>query len=268
MSKKDIKKHLADYKKNTLNISQNGIWKNNKKQYEHILPEILQDKNILNSDYHHKIIDAIATDHVNLHTGFHHLNSSQALCFNLFYPLLFEKELTIPLLKKLMPDNVEQNDNIKRYEFEYIEDTIEKTNFDLYLETNSTKYYLEIKYTEEGFGKAKRNASHEQKYNAIYKEKLSNFETDELEKDFFKNYQLFRNLIYMDGYNIFIFPKDRIDLKRTIKEVKTKYCSKAQQDHIIILHIEDIVESILAINNEKLSHHYNLFKEKYLPVII
>jgi hypothetical protein len=37
-SKDKILDHLAKYKKETLNIPENGVWRKNKKQYSHILP--------------------------------------------------------------------------------------------------------------------------------------------------------------------------------------------------------------------------------------
>jgi hypothetical protein len=255
-----IKEHLAAYKSKDLNITENGTWKKNNKQYAHILPERLKDKNIINSDYHRMIINAIANGNIKLHSDFHHLNSSQALCFNLFYPLFLENEM-LSFLNKLN-QKLQQNDTIEKYKFEYIENINENTNFDLYIRTNKTKYYFEIKYTENEFGKAKNDEKHIQKYNNIYKEKLLNFNNVTMEI-FFYYYQIFRNLIYNDGYNIFVFPSNRIDLESTINEVMEKHCTKNQRNRIIILPIEKIVEMILDSNNNKLVKHYNIFMEKY-----
>jgi hypothetical protein len=257
MKVETIKWHLAEYKSKVLNISANGIWKKNNKQYAHILPEILKEKNILDSDYHKMIIDEIANNAIKLHSDFHHLNSSQALCFNLFYPIFFEN-IFVALFNK---NN--QSEIVEKYNFEYIENTYENTNFDLFVKTNKTQYYFEIKYTENGFGKAKTDTM--QKYNDIYKERLNIFSNVTMEI-FFQYYQVFRNIIYNNGYNIFVFPKNRIDLKNTITGVIKKHCTKEQQEHIIVLPIEEIIKKILDNNhgNEKLINHYNSFMKKYI----
>jgi hypothetical protein len=256
MGIESIKSHLAEYKNKVLNVSANGTWKKNNKQYAHILPEILQEKNILNSDYHKMIIDEIVNTNVKLHSDFHHLNSSQALCFNLFYPLFLEN------LFFVLFNN--QNEIVENYEFEHIEDKHEKTNFDLFVKTNRLRYYFEIKYTENEFGKAKSNVGHILKYNEVYKDKIKIFKDVSMEM-FFSHYQIFRNLIYNNGRNIFVFPSNRCDLKNAIVEVIKNHCTEEQRKHIVILSIEEIIKIILdkESGNRKIVNHYKLFEEKY-----
>ena len=258
MENKSIKDHLASYKKRVLKVSQNGMWRN--KQYAHVLPEKLKMLNIINSDYYKMIVDKIENSNIKLHHDFHHLNSSQALCFNLFYPLFFENKF-VPLLNFFLDSNT-LNDTVEKYEFEYVENDQENTNFDLFVKTTKKNYYFEIKYTENEFGKAKNDYSHQQKYNEIYKEKLVKFNNVKME-EFFKYYQIFRNLIYDNGYNFFVFPSYRLDLKETLDKVINNYCSASRKKHIIYLPIEDIVKTALDFKNKKLTHHYELFKEKY-----
>ena len=261
---KEIKKHLGEYKKNILEIYEDGKWKRNNKPYPHILPEQYKENNIIDSDYYRKINDEISSKNIKLHPDFHHLNSSQALCFNLFFPIFFENKFNL-LLNKILNNDIVEEEKIEKYGFEYIdEESNEDTNFDLYVKTNRTKYYFEIKYTEGGFGGAKNNETYENIYNNIYKEKIRKIFRDVPPiKKFFKYYQLFRNLLYNDGYNIFVFPKDRVDLEKTINDVKKKYCKEEQQKRIVILTIEEIVKIMLDSNNEEIIDHYKKFKEKY-----
>ena len=56
--------------------------------YDHILPKDKYMRNIL-VDYRESFW-ASEYSNINLHRFFHHLNSSQALCINLFYPLIAE----------------------------------------------------------------------------------------------------------------------------------------------------------------------------------
>jgi hypothetical protein len=259
MENKLIKEHLAEYKKEVLNIPQNGIWNKNKKQYAHILPEKYKDKNIINSEYHQKIINEITGSPIKLHSDFHHLNSSQALCFNLFFPVFFEDKFNFLLNKTVHKDTKEKTE---KYIFEHIEDKKENTNFDLYVKTDKAKYYFEIKYTEKEFAKVKNDKRYLNKFNSIYSEKTAKFKnvTQEI---FFGYYQIFRNLIYDDGYNIFVFPSYRLDLKDTVNYVIKNHCTKKQQERIIILPLEEIVKIMLNCGNDKLIKHYKLFGEKY-----
>ena len=261
MEKTLIWEHLAKYKKEILNIPEDVMYKG--KQYSHILPEKYREKNIIPSEYHQEIISDIKNNNIKLHQLFHHLNSSQALCFNLFFPIFLANEFNL-LLNKILGKDIVEEEIIEKYGFEYIdEDSNEDTNFDLYVKTNQTKYYFEIKYTEDGFGDAKNDETHRNNYNNLYKERFKIFKDVPPMEEFFKYYQLFRNLLYNDGYNIFVFPKDRADLEKTINDVKKKYCKEEQQDHIITFPIEDIVQIMLDSNNEKIKNHYKLFSEKY-----
>src|SRR4051794_35516427 len=81
-----LKRHLADYKLNRLGVIQNGLWKGNGRRYAHILPVELQRLNIIEG-YRAEFWKYWPRTR-SLHSDFHHLNSSQAMCFNLFFPML------------------------------------------------------------------------------------------------------------------------------------------------------------------------------------
>ena len=80
--------HLTNYKKHSLRVVEDGIWAKSRsgQTYPHILPADQYRLNILET-----IRDAFfayeESHPIKFHTDFHHLNSSQALCFNLFFPL-------------------------------------------------------------------------------------------------------------------------------------------------------------------------------------
>lgn len=252
-----IKDHLSAYKANVLKVQTNGVWKKNGQEYSHILPENMAEKNIIPSDFNQQIFADIKK--IELHPDFHHLNSSQAMCFNLFEPLLLTKKINdvLGLFEK-------KPEEIVKHEFEYIEDNNEKTNFDLYAESNQNKYYFEIKYSETSFGTTENDDRHIKKYDEIYKARLSIFNNVD-QKTFFSNYQLFRNMIYCtNGYIVFVFPSFRNDLKEKIVEIKEKYCTNVQKQKIIILTVDEIVNKAIELNDKQLNNHYALFKEKYL----
>jgi len=179
-----VREYLGDYKVNVLKVAEDGIYKHcsgKEKTYKHILPAYKSEYNIIecyrkefwNSNYGEQMKK-------NKHQLFNHLNSSQAMCINFFYPLIEEKALDIILNILGIPgivqygiDSVcfekksepEMNSSSKLYRV---------TNFDFYMKLSSeTKLYFEIKYTETEFGRAKHDKEHIDKFNDIYSKLLA-----------------------------------------------------------------------------------------------
>jgi hypothetical protein len=241
--------HLSKYKENTLHI--NYEYKINYKGkeiiYKHFLPKEDKYLNILPSFYHdiikNELLKSIEEKKLSLHDGFTHLNSSQALCFNLFYPILIEKEYSF------IYDHIQNNDT--EYAFEYVEDKNEETNFDLFINNNNRKYYFEIKYTEENFGSTQMDERHLEKYENIYKQKLSEFNGIDI-NTFKKYYQLFRNIMYCsNGITFFVFSNKRKDLEKVVNKAKERYCNENQRENIKILFIEEIINKIMETSKNK-----------------
>lgn len=122
-----MKKHLAESKRQRLGIDEDGVWRGNTKAYAHVLPEALQRLNILepvrrefwqyHAEHQHSLV---------LHTDFHHLNSSQAFAFNLFFPFLGLSTSVQPLLEALRQEHRE----VRCWSFEAMPDQEERTTFD------------------------------------------------------------------------------------------------------------------------------------------
>lgn len=77
--------HLADYKRERLGVQKNGVWIGRYGPVEkaHILPKEKYKLNLLD-DVREAFFDSEQGE-VPLHRYFHHLNSSQAMCINLFF---------------------------------------------------------------------------------------------------------------------------------------------------------------------------------------
>ncbi len=257
MNTKDIEKiieHLTKYKEQTLNINECGnYWKDQEQYYHHILPIKLADKNIINKGC--DLSELLHT--IKKHQGFHHLNSSQALALNLFGPLVKCKRFDII-------DNINPLSNSH---FEYIEDKIEKTTFDFFIEDScsANKYFFEVKYTEHDFGYTDNDQKHQIKYEQIYRGKLQKISAKVSKEDFFEQYQLWRNIIYAEKGNVyFILPKFRTDLVEKIENAKTLIADNDIKNRINILYIDDIVKR--AKNVPELKEHYEEFEKKYLVI--
>ena len=159
-----------------------------------------------------------AGDGLKLHIYAHHLNSSQMFCVNVFYPLLSG---TAELADVLRDCDVPLRGNVSRAIFEYTPDGSEHTNFDFYAETDAReKVYFEIKYTEQGFGLEGESSRNEwdQATDFCYRRQVlsSSFARVLGDPDvFFKDYQVNRNIAYVQGpddHVVFMFPRDNSSL--------------------------------------------------------
>jgi len=259
-----IKEHLSKYKKKKFPTLKNGHWRG--KEYGHILPSICGKLNLLETYRNEFLKDDLSN--IKFHQGFHHLNSSQAMCINFFFPLIMDKKLEI-ILQTLRFNN----EKVKSVEFEKESDIDNKigqraTNFDFYIETVSgKKLYFEIKYTENEFGKAKSDNEHKKKYEQIYEnaaEKTLKQAYNTCEK-FLENYQIMRNLIHVDSdsYVIFVIPKDNERVYKQAVKAEDSVIEK-YKNNVRILLWNDLYNIIEKQNfTGKLETHFEEFKKKY-----
>ncbi len=256
--KTPILAHLSKYKADILGVQTNGKWQGNQKEYSHILPKNQVAKNLIDKGYQNFIFEWIINSGGKLHGGFHHLNSSQALAFNLFVPLIIENCLQTTVLAGL--DIV---DEIEQCAFEHVQDADEGTNFDFYMRGMKSQYYFEVKYTEDNFGSSKSDERHRQKFQSIYRPRLKTMREIQLE-EFLQKYQLWRNFCYADhGVVVIVLPKCREDLICSIESTRDLVKCK---ENIKTLFIEDILTRIQKIKNGRLNVHYLEFANKYLKL--
>jgi hypothetical protein len=263
-----LKQHLAAYKTNRLGVSEHGLWRRNGQPYPHILPEALYKLNIVET-YRHQFW-RYASEHHTLkrHRDFHHLNSSQAMCFNLFYPFFADMQ------EHVLVDTLDfPHEPITEYAFERVLDPSEGTNFDFYLRFRSGRQvFFELKLSESGFGTARADARHHDKFATIYRSRLAgNVAPAYLEaKLFFRHYQLLRNISYLhvdtDDRLVFIFPLRNRNL---VKEYDALLANVAASvaSKIRVVHLETFVDFVLqkaCFHNAMFRTHYRLFQEKYI----
>lgn len=254
MNTDKIKKHLAEYKINVLGITENGEWWKNHKKYAHILPIEQKYENIINAGLKENLKSLI--DSNSIHIGFHHLNSSQALALNLFGPLVISKSFEI-IEKVIITDK-----SIGK--FEYIKNPIENTNFDFYISDDKYNNFFEVKYTENNFGDAKSDQEHKQKYIEIYKKNLESI-SDISENEFYKEYQLWRNVLYArEGNVFFVLPDFRTDLIKKVNTAKTKINNIEVRNRVHILSINNLVSN--CKEKTEFKNHYCEFEKKYLKI--
>lgn len=290
-----VKKNLMHYKKERLQIAKDGKGCKNR-CHKYILPPKLRNLNIIETyrkefwDYF-KLLSYYHKSRIKLHQGFHHLNSSQAMCFNLFYPYIDELSkdinnmdtefirfiLTVLLTDlDLSVDKLFAEKNLFLHEagFEKIMNSKEGTNFDFFLSfKDGNKILFEIKYTEQDFGYFNESAKDIQKdrYNSIYKPRLENIVKEKylrFDQTYRKNYQTLRNLSYIDDntYIVFLYPKHNNRLNEFKNLLFNDIILPKYKKNIKVIYLEDFVNKIInnARISAKLKCHYLLFKEKYI----
>jgi hypothetical protein len=269
-----IKTHLIAYKENRFVGITHGLWRNNPDNILKYAFVSKYDNNNLIETFQKEYLEyekAIDTK-IRRHMYFHHMNSSQAMCINFFYPLYKENclELITDFLgfknekvkcKSVRFEETSKIDSIKGYR---------PTNFDFYFETETgKKFFFEIKYTEYEFGKASGNIDHNNKYENVYNTGtiFNPIQYEYKEKSmFFKNYQIIRNLIHVaeDSYVVFIYPKDNTKIKKQAFQAKIKILQEPFSEHLLNIEWEDLYKEVNAkVKLSSLKNQMEEFGKKY-----
>ena len=153
-----------------------------------------------------------------LHQYAHHLNSSQTLCLMFFSRLIEEKQIT-NFIKNAF--GIEMHEGAEVH-FEYRQDSpisdkesryqfiingnveYEGTSFDFHIQDGHTEIFFEIKFTEDGFGKATNDARHKCKAKQYQNLLPEDIRIKTTQDDILKFYQLFRNIIRVDQKNKYV----------------------------------------------------------------
>lgn len=169
-----------------------------------------------------------------LHPYVHHLNSSQLLCYMTFSKMLNDdrtpKKELVDLLSSLGLNISPEAQCL----FEYCdawrwseENEAEGTSFDFYIKDGENEFLFEVKFTEDGFGKALNDDRHVKKIKEVYMPKMvSNPNPVPTVESIMKNYQFFRNVLRSVSHNkkvIFITDEKNVATKREIDKFKKDF---------------------------------------------
>lgn len=261
--------HLIEYKHNVLNVTEPGRWKRNGKEYAHILPEGMLELNLLEG-YRSELMAYIRDNKIRLHKDFHHLNSSQALCLNFFYPMLADNQMHL-LLELLHCED----EGYETCMFERVSE-IDGTNFDFSISLKSGReIYFEIKYSENRFGSVKDKEQYRRKYKEVYRKQLTGKIRDSVHEyqALLDHYQLMRNISHVnaesDDLLIIICPKDRSKLLQEFNIVMEQIVEPKLHDKIRLITWETIMQrlnkKLEQTSNipDRLKAHYSQLEEKY-----
>lgn len=265
--------HLGTYCKEHLGITEPGSfrYKGVDLPMAHILPKVDENRNLLPGlaeragdlkDCHGKPIK--------WHRYFHHLNSSQAMAINLFQPL-FDSAEGLQILGQAigMGSVVPEGTG-----FEFVPDSEEKTNIDVCLAGKDGKrLFIEVKLTENDFGKAKDDTSHQDKFEKLYAPRCGArfiFESEDKWGEFRSSYQFYRNALYAD---------ENTEIRFLIPAIHRSLVSKTNQcltrlnpglaERVKLTFLGDFVSKIEKLTTGgPLESHFAHFRQKYGPALV
>jgi hypothetical protein len=204
--------HLIKYKHSVLGIREAGTfrYRGSDLSKDHILPRTRKWDNLL--DLARPLVkshlDAYPT--VRLHRYFHHLNSSQAFAFNLFFPFFGGSAAASSSLLRALG----QAPTLASWEPEAVPEKDENTNLDARWQlADGTSVICEVKLSEADFGKARADEEHKRKLKNTYRKVLDGHVDSRMlqEPQFFHAYQILRNVWHMllvpGSKLVFILPR-------------------------------------------------------------
>jgi hypothetical protein len=264
--------HLSRYKVEALGVNENGIFRYRGRSIpkSHILPLDHRDANILER-YRAQFF---ASDYarIKFHEYFHHLNSSQALCINFFYPLIAENRMDL-FLSFLGVNSATGFKALFEKESD-IEQAKRRTSFDFYAQlADAGNIFVEVKYTEAGFASAKKDEEHRKKFRETYlpllAEKSSFLAPECMEESFFlDHYQVLRNLVHVNDkdYVVLFFPSANARVAEESTHAMDYLLSDKGRKRLRIVFLEEIVTFLEGkCANNALDGYYQKFRTKYLP---
>ena len=243
-----LRRHLADYRERELGVPA-GVWGIPAREYGHILPPQHKKLNIV-EPLRGNFWRAHAVHRWRLHRYFHHLTSSQAFAFNLFFPLYPNLPPSFVETRRLL--DIGGSDPVA-VDFEVELSVGDGTNIDVLLtDHEDRRTVIEVKLTEAAFGRARRDCHHLDKLAKTYTPLLRGRVADSVLEPaaFFRDYQLYRNLAQLrrglDDRVVLLLPKARGRLWRFASE----WCRRQElgtfSGLISVVAVEDLIVAMQA----------------------
>lgn len=264
---KRLEAHLAEYKVRRLGVEAHGTFAHRGKAraYRHILPRELKWLNVPEA-YRREIRNYVTKSQIRLHEGFHHLNSSQAFAFALFYPYLSGRSSALERALGSGP--------IEKWAFEFVPNKTEGTNVDVWWRSpDQIETFCEVKLSEGEFGPATNDSRHLHKLDTIYRPVLKGHVEDRLLEppNFFKNYQVLRNLwlvarkCHEQDQLLFLLPKANKKPNGQLMDLLGQVRGSLRA-RVRIRHVEAVIGNLAAQpTGGDLSWYASGLAEKYLP---
>jgi len=253
-----VKRHLINYKRYYLNVGN----KESEFNYEE------KHKNFI-APYQKNILYYINNNNIKLDDNYHHLESLQTMCLNLFYPIIEEDKIDV--ISQSLDLNI---NDIKTVSFNEIESD---TKIDFCINNDLKKVYFKIKYTEENFRLSKFDYQISlRSYGYRYLSVINKYFYKLKKAEFYQFYQLFSiylNILINENISdllVISYPEKNKKLdqeyNKFIDIVDRKLKDKYSKYQIKRVYLERLFSSLYNNlgNNFRLFRHLDEFKLKYL----
>jgi restriction endonuclease-like protein len=267
---KRLQRHLTTYKRKRLGVTQSGVFAHRGVDLirSHVLPRELKWLNLL-EPFRAELRNYLSMHReTRLHKYFHHLNSSQAFAFNLFYPY-FSAE---PPVRSELSTALGVDSNVEHWCFEHIPEREEETSVDVaWWASDKAPTYCEVKLSELDFGKVKPDQRHLGKLESIYRAALAeHLDVATLDPvKFFTRYQILRNVWLaaktLNANLIFLLPRENAPLWGTIHSFFGTI-APSLRGRIHVAAVEDVLMKLAsdATAPTDLRWYAQLLQEKYI----
>jgi len=262
--------HMKKYKEKFLRVKENVSV--NGRIYSNILPEKYYEMNF-SRDVKDKLVGSKYLSSIHWHRYSHHLNSSQVMAVNFFYPLIKYRELdTLLKLMGIDDEIVYDPSHISFSKISEIEQTQgRKTCFDFYFKLKSGKdVYVISRYTNGCYGRAKDEdfvGKYEETYKPLLEKSEIIKEEYKNEKSFLENYNFMRSLIHLseDSYLLVIYPRENWRIRDKALKVEEDILNEGFKEHYIPVVWEDLLDLLIdKMRNNDVARFYEVwFKDKY-----
>ena len=266
-----VYEHLAQYKVNILGVQEDGLfhYRGRNIPKPHILPIAHRELNVL--EKYRALFFSSNYANLKLHQFFHHLNSSQALCINLFYPLIAENALGLFLQFLRIEPGVDLRAIFEKKSD--IEAAARRTSFDFHIKhATASNIFVEVKYTEHGFGQAKNDDKHRTKFRKTYLPLVekSSFITHRCHEEafFLSHYQVLRNLVHISdtAHVVLLFPSANAAVAEEAVYARDQLLTDAGRAKLKIVFLDELISFLESqCVGGPLDSYYQTIRTKYLP---
>jgi hypothetical protein len=263
---KTLKDHLDEYRRGRLGGVESGTLLANgvERPYGHILPTKLQWLNIL-EPFRAEVMQYQTSNALRLHRYFHHLNSSQALTFNLFIPLF--QHAPEKLAKAL------NTPAVLAMQLEQCADPDDRTQIDVqWMVDERTTIYCEVKLAELEFGTTEGAGRHSRKLEETYRPVLDRYVSAQVWDDkgdrFYKFQDVYQHLWFAarSGHETdevrFLLPRANETLLDQYHEAMS-LVGPALKSRTRLVYVEDVLRQLAR--SPATAWYGRLLEEKYVP---
>ena len=260
----ELSQHLLNYKEYHLGIRSSSFGASRQ-----ALPAEYEDLNILTQYRSPFRSYRQANPLVRVQETFNELSSSQALCFNLFFPFVQQPELWPDLIGLLTADG---QDEVSKTEFDYSFGKNAEDSFDFCLGMTSGAFFcFDVKLGENWFGPNCQSSISSECLTACIRQDVRGIVSGTLLKshEVARVSILLKKLAYVASISrarlVVIYPRANKRLQQAI-DLLHGSIYESMREKLVACHLEDLIDQLILRlhHNERIYNHFVNMKKKYV----